>query len=110
MSLTAHLLFNAPTTLPAGRQRFHSLDTGKSVPRDKPHNPGAEKQKLVAADNIERIYQAIAAGHATMEAAAKASGVSLSTVKKALPILEAASPPRIVRQRGQRTHKFRVVK
>lgn len=108
MSLTATLLFNRQFTLPNGKPRFNEMD----APAQRPTKPMAEYRKVQAsgrAANLDRLVAAIAAGANTMESAAKATGLSLSMVKKSMPDLEDAG--RVIRVKsGKHPHRFKVIK
>ena len=110
MSLTAHLLFSLPTTLPKGKVRKHRMDSWwKSVTIESVFAHEQRAQEKAA--NIEKVFSAISSGADTALAAADATALSLATVQKALHELEDwPDGPRIVRIRGKVAHRFEVVK
>ena len=108
MSLTAHLLFSHPTTLPKGRVRKHRMDSWwhSGVPESV---FAREHCAQIRAANIEKVFAAIVAGADTALAIADATALSLATVQKALHELEDwPDNPRIVRVRGGVAHRFEV--
>jgi len=108
MSLTATVLFGHPVRFPDGTVSRNDMDK----PRRGPSQPVAvyrKKQAKGRAANLDRLVAAIAAGARTMQAAAEATGLSLSMVKKALPELE--DQGRIVRTNGRSIpHLFKAAK
>lgn len=108
MSLTATLLLGQPITMPDGRQRLNAMDKSKRR-TSKPVAVYRKKQATGRAANLQRLVDAVAAGANTMQAAATATGLSLSMVKKAF--LELEDKGRIVRTNGRSIpHLFRVGK
>ena len=63
MSLTAHLLFREPTRLPKGRIRTHNLDSQRrdAPTADQVEHAARNTQTRLA--NVEKVFNAIAAGH-----------------------------------------------
>lgn len=59
MSLTSHLLFNAPTVLPIGKERIHRM-SGKWV--DESSTTNSRLDCPVAASSVERVYIAVKSG------------------------------------------------
>ena len=108
MSLPATILLGQPITLPDGRQRLNAMDK----PKRRASQSVAvyrKKQATGRAANLQRLVDAVAAGANTMQAAATATGLSLSMVKKAFPELE--DKGRIIRTNGRSVpHRFRVGK
>ena len=110
MSLTSHLLFSLPTTLPKGKVRKHRMDSWwKSGTPESVY--AREHCALEKAANIEKVFAAISQGVGTALEIESAVGLSLATVQKALHELEDwIDGPRIVRIRGKVAHRFEVVK
>ena len=108
MSLTATVLFNRPVTLPGGIVTRNDMDK----PRRGPSQPVAvyrKKQAKGRAENLDRLVAAVAEGAHTMQAAALATGLSLSMVKKAFRALE--DQRRLVRTNGRSIpHLYKVGK
>lgn len=106
MSLTAAILLRQPITLPNGQP----LGADKP-PRRKPRPVSVyrKQQAQGRADNLDRLVDAVAEGAHTMQAAALATGLSLSMVKKAFRALE--HQRRLVRTNGRSIpHQYRVGK
>ena len=110
MSLTSHLLFSLPTTLPKGQLRKHRM--GSWWKSGTPESVVAREHcALEKAANIEKVFVAISQGVGTALEIESIVGLSLATVQKALHELEDwADGPRIVRTKGGRAHRFEVVK
>lgn len=109
MSLTSHILFCLPVTLPTGVKRRHLMEDGA---RHDPfeNRPTNNANVLTALRNAEAVHAAVAAGCATHAELEDATGLSQSTVKKALYRLEGwPTGPRISRDRRNTTHRFEVV-
>jgi len=110
MSLTAHLLFREPTRLPKGRIRTHNLDSQRrdAPTADQVEHAARNTQTRLA--NVEKVFNAIAAGHCSTVPIEDATGLSKSTVQKALHGREDwPGGGRIVRTRGvHKPHQFRI--
>lgn len=106
MSLTAAILLRQPITLPNGQP------LGADKPKRRKPRPVSVYRKQQAqgrADNLDRLVEAVADGASTMQAAALATDLSLSMVKKAFKELAAAR--RIVHTNGRSIpHQYRVGK
>ena len=110
MSLTAHILFGRPTRLPAGRIRTHNPDTRRHAATTPAEIDNAARNAETRLANVENVFNAIADGHISTIAIEDATGLSKTTVQKALHELEDwPSGPRIVRIRSsQQAHTFRI--
>lgn len=111
MSLTAHLLFGKPTRLPQGRVRTHNPDARRQSAPTVGQEDNAARNTTTRLANVEKVFNAIADGHRTTPAIEDASGLSKSTVVKALHELEDwPGGPRIVRIRnGRGSHQFEII-
>ena len=109
MSLFATLLLDRPVTLPTGIKRRHLMEDG---PRhDREERPTNNRNVLTALANAEAVLAAVAAGCTTHAELEDATGLSQSTVKKALYALEDwPTGPRISRDRRNPTHRFEVIR
>lgn len=108
MSLTAHILFERPTTLPSGRRRRHMMEDGRRIDPDAPRQP-THTNVLTALRNTEAVHAAVSAGCDTVTSISTHTGLSLSTVKKALSRLEGwPGGARVSRDRRETTHRFEV--
>ena len=108
MSLTATLLLNQPTTLPAGKRRTHTMERTSWTGLTRAREANASKQEETRIGNVERVYWAIEAGGQPMTILeiVDAALISISTVKKALTELETdPNGARIVRIKGKQ-HRF----
>lgn len=106
MSLTAHLLFSNPTTLPAGKARIHRMG-GKWV--DEVEGFRVPDCK-VSAPSVERVYIAVKSGLRTTNAIADGMLMSVTVVQRALIALEDwPSGPRVRRIKSFPAHQFEVV-
>ena len=109
MSLAAHILFERPTMLPEGTRRRHMMEDGHRADPDSPR-PTNNKNVLTALRNAEAVHEAVADGCHTHAEIERRTGLSQSTVKKALYRLEAwPTGPRISRDRRWTTHRFEIV-
>ncbi len=112
MSFTAHILFNAPTILPIGKERTHRMG-GKwvdesSTTRAKPSNSRLDCQ--VAASSVERVYIAVKSGMRTKNAIADGMMMSVTVVQRALIVLEDwPGGPRVRRIKSFPAHQFEVI-
>lgn len=109
MSLFATLLLDRPVTLPVGIKRRHLMeDTRRASPDAPPRD--SHKNQAAKSRNIEAVHAAVAAGATTHAELEDATGLSQSTVKKALYALEDwPTGPRISRDRRNQTHRFEVI-
>lgn len=108
MSMFATLLFDRPVILPQGVKRRHLMEDGA---RRDPEIEYATTNKnvLIMMRNTETVHAAVAAGCTTHAAIEDHTGLSQSTVKKALYRLEGwPDGPRISRDRRQPAHRFEV--
>lgn len=109
MSLVAHILFERPTTLPAGTRRRHMMEDGYRRSPDAPP-PASHKNQAAKSRNIEAVHTAVAGGAKTHAELEDVTGLSQSTVKKALYALEEwPGGPRISRDRRFVTHTFEAI-
>lgn len=107
MSLTSALLLGETIELPKGKLRLHYLsDARPASARQKFASRTAEK-----AANIERVFQAIAAGAASREQISEQTGISHATVWKATnALIDWPGGPRIeTRRKEGRTQFFYAV-
>lgn len=107
MSLTSALLLGEKIDLPKGKRRRHYLSDAKPASaRHKFASRTAEK-----AANIERVFEAIAAGTETRERIAEKTGISHATVWKATKaLIDWPGGPRIeMRRKEGRTQFFYAV-
>ena len=102
-SFTAHILFNLPTILPAGKERTHRMG-GKWVDEVAASNPDERAAK------VERVFQAVKSGARTVNAIADRVCISETVVKRSLSILEDwPEGPRVRRIREFPAHRFEVI-
>lgn len=107
MSLTAHILFAAPTTLLQGQPRTHRMN-GKWV--DEIEGTKAVDCKVSAAA-VERVFNAVESGLRTTNEIGDKKLISVTVVKRALVALENwPGGPRIRRIKSFPAHRFEVVK
>lgn len=108
MSLFATLLLDRPVIMPTGIRRRHLMEDGRRLDPEA-DRPTTNKNVLTALANAEAVHAAVAAGRATHAEIEDHTGLSQSTVKKALYRLEGwPGGPRISRDRRQVTHRFEV--
>lgn len=109
MSLTATLLFNQPIKLPNGRRRTHNMDARRRYDPTAGRLDYNARNAATKAANIERVFNAIADGHDTVETILAAVGLSKSTVQKAINNLEDWPGGARIKRTTGRTHRFVVV-
>lgn len=100
MSLTETLLFNKPVRLPNGQRLTHNMDSRRRY---------NARNAATKAANIDRVFNAIADGHDTVETILAAVGLSKSTVQKAINNLEDWPGGARIKRTTGRTHRFVVV-
>ncbi len=106
MSLVADILFNRPIALPKGRCRTHNPDERRRQQQTtQAMADNAARNTATKQANIERVYNAIAAGVTTLNQVKAETGLSHTTVCYALKDLEGAK--RITRIKGV-VHRFEV--
>lgn len=110
MSLTAHILFNRPTQLPAGRLRTNSIGVNRRHETTAGREEHAARNTATKLASIEKIYNAIVSGFDTIAEIGDETDLSESTVKRGLIELEdCPDGARIKRIRGWK-HRFVAIK
>ena len=103
MSLTATLLFGLPIRLPVGTVRRISHDDTDAYALARSDADYSHRYQC-RDENIAKIVSALAEGLATYLEIAEATGLSESTVKKRMFVME--DEGKIVRDRSGRVHRF----
>ena len=112
VSMTATLLLGLPVRLPKGRKRnvYGMRLAAPTTPRELADETHAARMDRMRSANIERVFDAIAAGWRTVLHVSVITGLSHVTCWKAMQqlCLDCDGPPRVIRTNINGKHFYEV--
>jgi len=106
MSLTSTILLNLPIRLPVGKPRFVSCDDRRMPAVTAGQIASAQNNERIRLANVELVFNAVKLGAQTIIVICDFTGLSESTVKKALH--ELLDKDKVTRDCKQTRHRFAV--
>lgn len=113
MSLVSDILFRAPPPKFKGRKRSYICEGSSNTGRDfntEGDRRNAERNTAIRMRNVERCYESVRKGNQTIPEVERDTGLSESTVKKALhELVDWHGGPRVLFTRKANRHFYKAV-